>query len=209
MGTQFPPSTALPAKTSTFEQDLLALIPNLRAFSRMICGRRAIAEDMAQEALAKAWRSRDSFEPGSNLKAWLFTILRNEFYSYGRRAWREAHWDEDKGERIQAPPSGQHWAMELSDTARAMRSLPVGQRDALILVGAGGFSYGEAATICGTPVGTVKSRVARARGALQDALDGKSMLPVRDAAGGIAGSDEILARLASLTPAGMAYTAGD
>ena len=211
MGTFTPPAAHAPAfaATAVFERDLVALIPNLRAFSRMICGRRAIAKDMAQEALAKAWRSRDSFEPGSNLKAWLFTILRNEFYSHGRRAWREAHWDEEKGERIAAAPSEQHWALELSDTARAIRCLPVGQRDALILVGAGGFSYGEAAAICGTPIGTVKSRVARARGALQGALDGSIPLPARDPAGSVPGGEEILAQLATLTPPDMALATGD
>src|ERR1700683_1811776 len=86
-----------------FQRDLIALIPHLRAFSRMLCGRRVIAEDMAQEALAKAWRARARFQPGTNLKAWLFTILRNEYYSHGRRAWRETHWDEVLGGRIAAP----------------------------------------------------------------------------------------------------------
>lgn len=207
----FAASGALPviAAVSEFQRRLVVLMPNLRAFSRILCSGRAIAEDMAQEALAKAWRSRDSFEPGTNLKAWLFTIMRNEFYSYGRRAWREAHWDEEKGENIAAPPSGQYWALELSDAARALRDLPAGQRDALILVGAGGFSYGETAEICGTPVGTIKSRVARARGTLLEALDGTVPLPVRNPAGGPAGAEEILARLAVLTPAGMARIACD
>jgi len=73
------PALPLCRPSPQFERDLVALIPHLRAFSRMLCGKRAIAEDMAQEALAKAWRARANFEPGTNLKAWLFTILRNEF----------------------------------------------------------------------------------------------------------------------------------
>jgi len=96
-----------------FQRDLIALIPHLRAFSRMLCGKREIAEDMAQDALTKAWRAHHRFEAGTNLKAWLFTILRNEYYSYLRRAWREAHWDEVVCEAIAAPPREQEWAMEL------------------------------------------------------------------------------------------------
>jgi len=206
------PTTVIAAPDASgadFQRDLLALIPNLRAFSRMICGHRAIAEDMGQEALAKAWRSRDSFQPGTNLKAWLFTILRNEFYSFGRRAWREAHWDEERGERIATAPSEQQWALELSDAAVAIRGLPAGQRDALLLVGAGGFSYAEAAKICRTPVGTVKSRVARARGALLETLDGTTRLPISPLAGRSGGGDEILAQLAALTPAGTTHVAFD
>jgi RNA polymerase sigma factor (sigma-70 family) len=114
-----------------FQRELVALIPHLRAFSRVLCGRRAIAEDLAQEALAKAWRARERFELGTNLKAWLFTILRNEFYSHARRAWRETHWDDDLGDNIPAPPREQEWAMELSDAARALNALPDCQRPVL------------------------------------------------------------------------------
>lgn len=169
--------------SSDFQRDLIALIPHLRAFSRILCTRKAIAEDMAQEALAKAWRARASFEPGTNLKAWLFTILRNEIYSHARRAWRETHWEPEEGERIPSPPDEQEWALNLSDTTRALNTLPMGQREALILVGAGGFSYEEAASISGTPLGTVKSRVARARLALIDILDNAKPLPRRTAPG--------------------------
>src|SRR5271156_4792461 len=92
-----------PSPPRDFQQDFIPLIPHLRAFSRAICRHRDLAEDMAQEALAKAWRCRDQFEPGTNLKAWLFNIFRNEFYSHKRRAWRETRWDESKGDRA-APP---------------------------------------------------------------------------------------------------------
>jgi RNA polymerase sigma-70 factor (ECF subfamily) len=190
-----------------FQRELIALIPHLRTFSRALCGRRAIAEDMAQEALAKAWRSRDRFEPGTNLKAWLFTILRNEFCSHARRGWRETHWDSYKGERIAAPANEQEWAIDLADTARALEGLSEGQREALILVGAGGFSYEDAAEICGTAMGTVKSRVARARIALLNILDGDKPLPSSSSTRAMGASDNILAQLSALTPAGAASAA--
>jgi RNA polymerase sigma-70 factor (ECF subfamily) len=185
--------------SSEFQRELVALIPHLRRFSRALCGRRAIAEDMAQEALAKAWRSRDSFEPGTNLKAWLFTILRNEFCSHARRGWRETHWDSAKGESIAAPANEQEWEMYLSDAARALGGLSDGQREALILVGAGGFSYEDAAEICGTAMGTVKSRVARARIALSKILDGDKPLPPSLHPRLTGASDNILAQLSALT----------
>jgi RNA polymerase sigma-70 factor (ECF subfamily) len=162
---------------------------------------------MVQEALAKAWRSRASFEPGTNLKAWLFTILRNEFCSHARRGWRETHWDSEKGENIAAPANEQEWAMNLSDTTRALEGLSDGQREALILIGAGGFSYEDAAEICGTAMGTVKSRVARARIALLNILDGDKPLPPSLAARSTSASDSILAQLSALMPAGAASAA--
>jgi RNA polymerase sigma-70 factor (ECF subfamily) len=190
-----------------FQKDLIALIPFLRAFSRSLCGGKAIAEDVAQEALAKAWRSHRSFAPGTNLKAWLFTILRNEFYTHGRRAWREGHWDQEEAEQIGAPDDAQEWALHLSDTTRALGTLPVGQREALILVAAGGFSYEDAASITGIALGTVKSRVARARAALADILDNGKPLPRRPSSQMAAGSRDILAQLSALAPMHVASTA--
>jgi RNA polymerase sigma factor (sigma-70 family) len=93
-------SGELPSTGRDFEHELVALIPFLRSLARLMCGKRAIAEDMAQEALTRAWRSRDSFEPGTNIKAWLFTILRNLIYAHSRRAWRELQWDEALGEMM-------------------------------------------------------------------------------------------------------------
>ena len=185
--------------SAQFQSELVALIPHLRAFSRMLCGRRGVADDMTQEALARAWRSRDSFQCGTNMKAWLFTILRNEFYSFTRRVWREMPWDTEKGERIAMPANKQQWAMELGDAARAISQLTHDQREALILIGAGGFTYEEAAAICGTRVGTMKSRVARARSALQGILDGRASLPRRATAALTGACDDILAQLHVLT----------
>ena len=188
--------------SARFQRELVALIPHLRAFSRVLCGRRAIAEDLAQEALAKAWRARERFELGTNLKAWLFTILRNEFYSHARKAWRETHWDDDLGDNIPAPPREQEWAMELSDAARALNALPDCQREPLILVSAGGLSYEEAANICGTPVGTTKSRVARGRAAMARSLDGSKSLPPRPALRTLGTSEDLLAQLSVLAQRG-------
>lgn len=184
----------------TFRADLLALIPFLRAFARSLCGNAESADDLAQEALVKAWQSRDSFVPGTNLKAWLFTILRNQFYSDRRRAWRQAPWDQDAAERIPGGSQDQNWSADLSDTARALRTLTDEQREALILVGAGGFSYEDAAEICNCAVGTVKSRVARARKALIAILDGDEALPASDRPAEGEAAREIMAQLDRLAP---------
>lgn len=184
-----------------FKTGLLELIPFLRAFARSLCGNPDTADDLAQETLVKAWQSRNTFAPGTNLKAWLFTILRNQFYSDRRRAWRQAPWDQDAAERIPGASEEQSWAAELSDTARALTSLSDEQREALILVGAGGFSYEAAAQICNCAVGTVKSRVARARKTLIAILEGTDPLPATaDGKDGDA-TNEIMAQLDRLAPA--------
>jgi RNA polymerase sigma-70 factor (ECF subfamily) len=156
------------------EAGLAKLLPFLRTFARSLAGDRDLADDLAQETMAKVWRYRQSFTPGSNLKAWLFAILRNEFFSYRRRAWRQVFWDDEQAEAIPAPPGEQHWSVELSDTASAIKSLPDAQREALILVGVGGFSYDDAAALSSCAVGTTKSRVARARQSLRASLAGPS-----------------------------------
>lgn len=183
-----------------FKADLLELIPFLRAFARSLCGNQETADDLAQETLVKAWQARAMFAPGTNLKAWLFTILRNQFYSDRRRAWRQAPWDQDAAERIPGSSSEQSWAAELSDTARALSCLSDEQREALILVGAGGFSYEDAAAICKCAVGTVKSRVARARKSLLAILDGEEPLPQAMQPQEGDAAHEILAQLDRLAP---------
>jgi len=203
-GARLSPDVSL---SSEFQRELIALIPHLRAFSRLLCGRRGIAEDMAQEALVKAWRARECFQPGSNLKAWVFTILRNEYCSHGRRAWRESHWDQDMGERIAGPPLEQEWAMELADTARALGGLDRRQQEALILVAAGGLSHADAASVCAAPVGTMKSRVARARAALLNALDGDTPMPPRARRRTKDPAEHILAQLSALAPGDAVVTA--
>lgn len=189
-----------PDVSQDFRTELLGLIPFLRAFARSLCGNQEAADDLAQETLVKAWQSRETFIPGTNLKAWLFTILRNQFYSDRRRAWRQAPWDQEAAERIPGGGSDQSWAAELSDTARALRCLSDEQREALILVGAGGFSYEDAARICACAVGTVKSRVARARKALIAILEGEDKLPSIPRPDEGDAAREIMAQLDRLAP---------
>lgn len=202
-GTQFethPARESRPESDAKFKADLLELIPFLRAFARSLCGNPETADDLAQETLVKAWQARATFAAGTNLKAWLFTILRNQFYSDRRRAWRQAPWDQDAAERIPGLNGQQGWAAELSDTARALTTLSDEQREALILVGAGGFSYEDAARICGCAVGTVKSRVARARRALIAILEGEEPLPPAEPGAEGDAANEIMAQLDRLAP---------
>lgn len=153
-----------------FEQELLEAAPFLRAFGRTLCHDVEQAEDLAQEALLKAWQNRDQFQPGTNLRAWLATILRNRFYSMGRRRKWQADYDPETIERTLVAPDDAEAIVELEDVRRALAMLPDFQREALILVGAGGMSYDEVAQIAGCPLGTVKSRVRRARDELQAIL---------------------------------------
>lgn len=158
------------AHESALRDDLVAAIPNMRAFAISLCGNRDRADDLVQEALVKAWNSLDSFQVGTNLKAWLFTILRNAYFSELRKTKREvADSDGALAARV-AVPAEQHAHVDLKDLNRAMAELPADQREALILVGAEGFSYEDAAAIAGCAVGTVKSRVNRARVKLAELL---------------------------------------
>jgi len=146
-----------------FKSELIALIPHMRAFARSLCSNHAEAEDLAQEALLKAWNARGSFAIGTNLKAWTFMILRNQFYSEKRRTWRSAPLDPETAERTLLAVSDPDAGLELDEVRRALTLLPEDQREALILIGAGGFSYEEVGEICGCAIGTIKSRVSRAR----------------------------------------------
>ncbi len=154
-----------------FRAELLTMIPQLKAFARRLTRSKDSGEDLAQEALAKAWQHQRTFRPGTNLRAWLFTIARNEFYSNRRRARREAPLDQATAESIPSNGVDQIWAVDLSDTLRALPLLPDLPREALLLAGAGGCSYEETARICDCPVGTAKSRVSRARRALLAILE--------------------------------------
>jgi len=146
-----------------FEAQLIALIPHLRAFGRTLTGDFARGDDLAQDALAKAWAAQDSFQMGTNMKAWTFMILRNLFYSDMRRAWRSSHLDPEAAERTLVAVTGDTDRLELDELRRAISMLVPDQREALILIGAAGMSYEEVAEIMCCPVGTVKSRVSRAR----------------------------------------------
>jgi RNA polymerase sigma-70 factor (ECF subfamily) len=164
-------STRSPDADAAFKKELVALIPHLRAFARTLCGDPAAADDLAQDAMMKAWDARASFQMGTNMKAWTFMILRNQFYSEKRRSWRQSQLDQEAAERTLVAIDDPSAPLALDELRLALRSLPDEQREALVLVGAGGFAYEEAADICNCAVGTVKSRVSRARRALQAALE--------------------------------------
>lgn len=165
------------ADAATFKRQLAETIPHLRAFARSLCGRPDFADDLVQEAMLKAWAARERFEPGTNLRAWTFTILRNCYLTEMRRNKFVGDYDEGVAERTLQAPMGQEDPLHLADMRRALMSLPQERREAILLVGAGGFSYEEAAEICQTAVGTMKSRVGRARAALNEMLEGGNMPP--------------------------------
>ena len=170
--------TPTPLPDNEFKEQLAQVIPHLRAFGRSLSGSRDLADDLVQETLLKAWAARKRFQAGTNMRAWTFIILRNLFLSQMRRARFKGEWDELTASKLLAAPASQDRHVELGDMQRALMHLPQPQREALILVGAGGFAYEEAAEICGCAVGTIKSRVARGRVALENLLtEGK--LPSR------------------------------
>jgi len=158
-------------RDKAFQKELVALIPHLRAFARTLCGNAAAADDLAQDTVLKAWDARETFAMGTNMKAWTFMILRNQFYSEKRRSWRQTQLDQEAAERTLVAVDDPESPVVLDELRLGLAMLPAEQREALILVGAGGFAYEEAAEICDCAVGTVKSRVSRARRALQAILE--------------------------------------
>jgi RNA polymerase sigma-70 factor, ECF subfamily len=163
-------ATTKPPQTQVFREKLISEIPSLRVFALSLARSRQTADDLVQETLLKAWSHSASFIEGSNMRAWLFTILRNTFYSLYRKRGREVQ-DTDGiySERV-AVPANQHGVVDLADFRTALAKLPHDQREVLIMVGAAGLSYEEAADVCKIPVGTVKSRVNRARAKLANLL---------------------------------------
>lgn len=154
-----------------FKRELTAVIPHLRAFAHGLCGRPDMADDLVQEAMLKAWAARDRFEPGTSMRAWTFVILRNAYLTDVRRNRFRGDYDETLAEKILTAPAGQEEPLHLSDMHRALLTLSPERREALLLVGAGGFSYEEAAQICKCAVGTIKSRVGRARATITQMLE--------------------------------------
>ena len=166
---------ALPERSAddkrAFKRELTEVVPHLRAFARGLCGRPDMADDLVQETMLKAWAAQARFEPGTSMRAWTFVILRNAYLTDMRRNRFRGEYDETVAERILTAPAGQEEPLHLSDLHRALLTLPPERREALLLVGAGGFSYEEAANICGCAVGTIKSRVGRARAALSSMIE--------------------------------------
>ena len=154
-----------------WRDQVVALIPALRAFAWSISRNGSDADDLVQDTLIKAWSHRDKFETGTNLRAWLFTILRNTYYTAVVRRRREVRDEDDQHARSLTSAPTQEWGLALRALQAALNELPPEHREALILVGAAGLSYEEAAEICGCALGTIKSRVNRARNRLLKVMD--------------------------------------
>jgi len=142
--------------------DVIANLPALRAFAGSLTRNSAEAEDLLQETLAKALANIHQFRPGTNLRAWLFTIERNTFYTVCKKRRREHSSLQEQMRTTQVEPP-QEWSLKMRSVHGALQKLSVDQRDALMLVGGAGLSYAEAAEVCGCAIGTIKSRVNRGR----------------------------------------------
>ena len=150
--------------------ELVTHLPALRAFALSLTRNRATADDMMQDAVLKAWSKMDTFTPGTNMRAWLFTILRNTYYTSRRKLNREvADIDNVFSEKMSVKPD-HDGRLQMMDFKQAFDQLPDEQREALILIGASGFSYEDAGEMCGVATGTMKSRVNRARAKLTELL---------------------------------------
>ena len=153
------------------KKELLEHLPAMRAFARSLTMNHAAADDLVQDTIVKAWSNLDKYQPGTNLKAWLFTILRNTFYSSIRkRKWEVEDVDDAQAALLSEKPA-HDGVLALQEFREAFRQLPEDQREVLVLVGASGFSYEEAAEMCGCAGGTVKSRASRARKRLSELLE--------------------------------------
>jgi RNA polymerase sigma-70 factor, ECF subfamily len=150
---------------------LLKAIPHLRAFAISLTGKVDQADDLVQEAIMRGLSHLDSFTPGTDLQAWLFTILRNLFYTSLRKRRREVEDPDGVIAGMLSTAPEQHGRLDLNDLRTALGKLSVEQREALLLVGAEGMSYEEAAAICEVNIGTIKSRINRARTRLAELLD--------------------------------------
>jgi RNA polymerase sigma-70 factor, ECF subfamily len=172
---------------SSWRDEVVGLIPALRAFAWSLNHNGSDADDLVQETLIKAWSNREKFEPGTNLRAWLFTILRNTYYTTALRRRREVR--DETGEyagTLKTLPT-QDWSVAIRALQTALQKLPAEHREALILVGAAGLSYEEAAEICNCALGTIKSRVNRARARLlriMDAEDASDVMALETLAAG-------------------------
>jgi RNA polymerase sigma-70 factor, ECF subfamily len=155
-----------------FRDQLLALLPSLRAFSRGLCGNRDMADDLAQDTMMRAWAARESYTQGSNFRAWMFMIMRNQFYTTIRKNARMTSLDPEVAERVLVVAPAQQNGINVNDVAKALQRLPAEQREVLLLIGASGLSYEEAAEVTGCAMGTIKSRLARGRTALAALIDG-------------------------------------
>jgi RNA polymerase sigma-70 factor (ECF subfamily) len=155
---------------SMIKNDIVALLPDLRAFSRFLCRERESADDLVQNTILAALDKQEQFTPGTNLKGWLFTIMRNRFYSDLRTQRRRPTSIDTEAAPNLAAVDNPEATLALKELASELFELSPQSREALVLVGAGGFSYEEAAALCGCSVGTLKARVSRARKLLSTKL---------------------------------------
>lgn len=158
--------------TEEFRTEMLKVMPRLLAFARVLTRNREAAEDLVQDTIVRALRAQHSFEPGSNMLAWLCTILRNQHISGLRRKRHDAMPIDDLPDSAASIGANQDDVVEMSEIRRALLKLSPEHREVLVMVAAAGLSYAEAAEICGCAVGTVKSRVNRARNELRRLLSG-------------------------------------
>jgi RNA polymerase sigma-70 factor (ECF subfamily) len=158
------------SRTETFAAAVAALRPYLFKRAMYLARERELAEDLAQSVVIKALTAENLFEPGTNLKGWMTTILQNEYYSHCRRSWRSTPLSELAAENLPSPVGEQETSADLRNVACAIVALPESQRRALVAVGFLGYSYAEAAILFRCSIGTIKSRVSRARMALMEAL---------------------------------------
>ncbi|WP_335930831.1 sigma-70 family RNA polymerase sigma factor [Mesorhizobium sp. M8A.F.Ca.ET.182.01.1.1] len=157
------------------ENSIVDLIPALRAFARTFCRVPDDADDLLQETLTKGLANTDKFEPGTRMKSWLFTIMRNTYYTRIKAAVREAPGLLDCASLRPISEATQEWSVQSREVHRAIQQLPEHQREILMLIGVLGFSYEEAADICGCAIGTVKSRLNRARAGVLESLGERSL----------------------------------
>lgn len=160
-----------------FTRSMMSAIPSLRAFAISLTGHADRADDLVQDTVMRAWAHAGSFQAGTNMKAWLFTILRNLFTSEYRKRRREVEDVDGEYANTLASPAEQEGHVSFNDLREALAKLPDDQREAVLLVGASGFSYEEAAEICGCAVGTIKSRVNRGRARLSLLMFGEPAQP--------------------------------
>ncbi len=165
---------------AAFRADLVSIIPSLRAFARGLSGNRDLADDLAQEALVKAWAARASYTQGTNFKAWMFRILRNHFYTTIKVSRRFTSLDPQIAEQILTTPPNQGGGLLMADLTRGLATLSAEQREALLLVEAG-MAWEEIAQMTDVPLGTVKSRITRGRTALRRYMDGPDELVLAEA----------------------------
>jgi len=183
------PASRLGGTAETWREDVVAMIPALRAFAWSLSHNSSDADDLVQDTLIKAWTHREKFQIGTNLRAWLFTILRNTYYTAIVRKRREVRDEDGSYAATLTTPASQDWSLQVGALEAALQQLPDEHREALILVGGAGLTYEEAAEVCGCALGTIKSRVNRARNKLAKLMDldddgtflaGDATQPVKD-----------------------------